>query len=121
MKKRTWLALVASLVWIALGWGMGEAEAQQIAAGYRVSGGSTVIVLSDEALSKLLTKHDRLFISLGLQRDFFRQANPLNQPDPSQPVVIEAQRFQVEEAELDRAIERLGRLIREAERERRPK
>jgi hypothetical protein len=97
--------------------GVGEAAAQQIVAGYAVAGGSTVIILTDPALSNLITKHDRLFISLGIQRDFFRRNNPLNPANPYQPVVIEAQRFQVEEAELDRAIQRLGQLIRDAEKE----
>jgi hypothetical protein len=110
-------ARFAFIAWMLLGLGVGKAGAQDIVARFRVAGGSTVIILSDEALSKLITKHDRLFISLGIQRDFFRQNNPLNQADPNQPVVIEAQRFQVEEAELDRAIERLGQLIREAEKE----
>lgn len=115
MKRLVWLVLVP---WMVLGLGVEQTSAQQVLAGFRVVGGSTVIILSDEALSKLLTKHDRLFISLGIQREFFRQANPLNQPDLPQPVLIEAQRFRGEEAELDRAIERLGRLIREAERQR---
>lgn len=66
----------------------------------------------------LISKHDRLFISLGMEREFFRQTNPLNQPGMYQPVVIEAQRFQVEEVELSRAIQRLGQMIREAEKER---
>jgi len=112
MKPPIWFALIA---WALLGWSVGEGAAEQIVAGYTVSGGSTVIVLADETFSKLITKHDRLFISLGIRRDFFRQNNPLNQADPTQPVVIEAQRFQVEEAQLDRAIQRLGELIREAE------
>jgi len=114
MKTPAWFALI---VWMLLGLGVGKASSQGVVAGFRVAGGSTVIILFDEALSKLLTKHDRLFISLGIQRDFFRQQNPLNQVNPFQPVVIEAQRFRGEEVELDRAIERLGRLIRETERE----
>jgi hypothetical protein len=75
--------------------------------------------LNNEAFSKLITKRDRLFRSLGIQRDFFRQNNPLNQGDPPRPVMIEAQRFRAEEGEIDRAIQCLGRLIRDAEEERR--
>lgn len=108
---------LAFCLWALVGWGIGGAAAQQIVAGYTVAGGSTVIILTDQALSNLVTKHDRLFISLGIQRDFFRRSNPLNPANPYQSVVIEAQRFQVEEAELDRAIQRLGQLIREAEKE----
>jgi hypothetical protein len=95
--------------------GIGESSAQRIIAGYTVSGGSTIIVIKGDGFDKLITKHDRLFISLGVRRDFFRQTNPLNQADSYSPVVFEAQRFNVEEVELDRAIERLGRLIREKE------
>lgn len=100
-----------------LGWGIGEAAAQQIVARYAVAGGSTVIVLTDPVVSKLATAHDRLFISLGIQRDFFRQSSPINPVDPHQPVIFEAQRFRVEEAQLDLAIRRLGELMRQAETE----
>ena len=102
-----------------LGWEDVQVSAQSIVAGYTVSGGSTVIIITDESFVNLISKHDRLFISLGMEREFFRQTNPLNQPGMYQPVVIEAQRFQVEESDLDRAIQRLGQLIREAEKERR--
>ena len=110
-------ARFAFIAWMFLGLGVEKVGAQDVVAGFRVAGGSTVIILSDEALSKFLTKHDRLFISLGIQRDFFRRQNLPNQVSPFQLVVIEAQRFRGEEVELDRAIERLGHLIREAERE----
>jgi len=102
---------------VLLGWGTGEAAAQQIVARYAVAGGSTVIVLTDPAVSELITAHDRLFISLGIQREFFRQSSPLSPVSPYQPVVFEAQRFPVEEAQLDQAIRRLGELIRQAEQE----
>jgi hypothetical protein len=100
-----------------LGLGVERVGAQDVVVGFRLTGGSTVIIISDESLSRFLTKHARPFISLGIQRDFLGQRNPLNQPDPFQPIVIEAQRFGSEDVELDRVIERLGRLIRDAERE----
>ena len=109
-KNNCWFALV---VWMLLGLGVGEAGAQGPVARFRVVSGSTVIVISDQALGRLLINRDRLFLSLGTQRDSLRQRNPLNQ----QLLVIEAQRFGGEGIEVDGAIERLGRLIREAERE----
>ena len=114
MKRLIWLVLVAGIL---AAWPVGEAAAQHMVAGFGVSGGSAVIILRDDAVSRLLTKHDRLFISLGIQREFFRQNDPLNQANAPAPVIIEAQRFQVEQAELDQAIQRLGRLIREADKE----
>lgn len=110
-------ARFAVIAWMLLGWPVGEVAAQNIVTGFRVVGGSTVIVITDPAVSRLLTKHDRLFIGLGTDRDFLRQ----QQLTPIQAIVIEAQRFGGEEAELDRTIERLGRLIREAEREKNEK
>src|SRR4030067_1286078 len=104
MKKAA--VLIVFFLWVLLTTGIGETPAQQIIAGYTVSGGSTIIVIKGEGLDRLVTKHDRLFISLGIRRDFFRQTNPLNQGDSYSPVVFEAQRFNVEEVELDRAIER---------------
>ena len=100
-----------------LGWGIGEAAAQQIVARYAVTGGSTVIILTDPAVNKLVTAHDRLFISLGIQREFFRQSSPVGSAEPYHPVVFEAQRFRIEEVQLNQAIQRLGELIRQAERE----
>jgi len=113
MKKAA--VLTVFCLWVLLATGIGETPAQQIIAGYTVSGGSTIIVIKGDGFEKLVTKHDRLFISLGVQRDFFRQTNPLNQGGSYSPIVFEAQRFNVEEVDLDRAIERLGRLIREKE------
>ena len=114
MRTTACFTLVA---WVLVGLGVGEAGAQSPVARFRVVSGSTVIVISDEALGRLLINRDRLFLCLGIQQDCLRQRNPLNQANPFQPFVIEAQRFLGEEAELDRTIERLGRLIREAERE----
>ena len=114
MRTTACFALVA---WMLLGLGVGEAGAQGPVARFRVASGSTVIVISDEALGRLLINRDRLFLCLGIQQDCLRQRNPLNQVNPFQPLVIEAQRFGGEGIELDGIIERLGRLIREAERE----
>ena len=66
-------------------------------------------LLAGEHSLTLTGRMDRLFIT---RRAFFRQRNPLNQPDQSQPIVIEAQRFGSEEVELGQANERMGRLIR---------
>ena len=100
-----------------LGWGIGEAAAQQIVARYAVTGGSTVIILTDPLVSNFVTTHDRLFISLGIQREFFRRSSPVGSAEPYQPVVFEAQRFRIEEAQLGQAIQRLGELMRQAEKE----
>ena len=103
---------------IVLGWGVRQGVAQQhIPAEFTLSGGSLIVVVSEDSLTKLLTQHDRLFISLGIRRDFFWRNNPLNRGDRPHAVVLEARRFRIEEAELDRAIERLGRLIREMDKE----
>ena len=110
MKTSAWFAFIA---WMLLGLGVREAGAQGPVAGFRVAGGSTVIIISNDALGRLLINRDRIFLSFGIQRDFIRQRNRLDQ----QILVIEAQRFAGEGLELDGAIERLGRLIREAERE----
>ena len=114
MRTSAWFAFLA---WMLLGLGVGEAGAQGPAGGFGVAGGSTVIIISDEALGRRLINRNRLFLSLGIQRDSLRQRNPLNQANPFQLLVIEAQRFGSEGIELDGIIERLGRLIREAERE----
>jgi len=108
---------IACCLWALLGWGIGEAAAQPIVAGYTVADGAAVIVLADPALAKLTTTHGRLFIGLGTQRDVCRQSALPDRADPSRPVVIEVRRFQVDEVELNRTIERLGRLIRESEKE----
>lgn len=114
MRTSAWFAFIA---WMLLGLGVGEAWAQGPVAGFRVAGRSTVIVISDEALGRLFINRDRLFLSLGTRRDFLRQRSPLNQANSFQPLIIEAQRFGAEGVEVDGLIERLGRLIREAERE----
>ena len=109
--------IVAFWFCVCLGWSIGETAAQQIVARYAVTGGSTVIILTDPAVNKLVTAHDRLFISLGIQREFFRQSSPVGSAEPYRPVVFEAQRFRIEEAQLSQAIQRLGELIRQAEKE----
>ena len=118
MRISAWFVLIA---WMLLGVGQEEAGAQGSIARFRVGGGSTVILISDEALGRLLVNRDRLFLSLGIERDSLHQGNPFNQPNAILPVMIEAQRFGGEGRELDGAIERLGRLIREAEREKNKK
>jgi hypothetical protein len=110
-------AQLALIVWILLGWRMGSVSAQDIGTRFKVVGGSSVIVITDPTVGRLLTKHDRIFIGLGTHRDFLRQ----QQASPVQAIVIDAERFGGEEAELDRTIERLGRLIREAESEKNEK
>lgn len=114
MRTTAWFAFIA---WMLLARGVGETAAHGPVAGFRVAGGSTVIVISNEALVRRLINRHRVSFSLGIQRDSLRQGDPLNQAVPLQPLVIEAQRFGGEGIELDGVIERLGRLIREAERE----
>ena len=109
--------IVAFCLLTCLGWDIGETAAQQMSARYAVTGGSTVIILTDPAVSNFVTAHDRLFISLGIQREFFRQSSPVGSAEPHQPIVFEAQQFRIEEAHLNQAIQRLGELIRQAEKE----
>ena len=118
MRTIAWIAFIA---WMLLGLAVRDAGAQGSVARFRVAGGSTVIIISDDALGRLLINRDRLFLSLGTQREFLRERNPLTQADPFRFLVIEAQRFGGEGIEVDGAIERLGRLIREAEREKNEK
>jgi hypothetical protein len=72
-------------------------------------------LLGTEQAITLKGRVDQVFITLGTHADFLRERSSLAKP--LQLIVIEPPRSETDEVELDRVIERLGRLIRDAERE----
>lgn len=81
-------------------------------------GGWVGFLVTDGDLAKRLTKQDLFFLGLELRRRVFQQYGPLSQIERQMPVVVLPDPSLAHSAELDQAIQRLGRLIREADRER---
>jgi len=77
---------------------------------------SVCFVFPDGKLAERLTKQDLFFLGLELRRRVFQQFGPLSQAEQEAPVVVLPDSSTAQAAELDQAIARLGRLIREAER-----
>jgi hypothetical protein len=80
-------------------------------------GGWVGFFVTDGELAKRLTKQDLFFLGLELRHRVFQQYGPLSQTEPQMPVVVLPDPSPVHAVELDQAIERLARLIRDAERE----
>jgi len=79
-------------------------------------GDAVCFVFPDGRLADRLTRQDLFFLGLELRRRVFQQPGPLSPAEPSPPVVVLPDSGPANAAELDQAIQRLGRLIRDAER-----
>lgn len=107
------LLLTLIVLLIAIVEGSPSASAGQLFA-FHGAGWKSFVVL-DDALVNRLTEHDLTLLRLALQRHLFREMSPLSR-ETQQPAAAVFQQPS-DNAELDQVIQRLGILIREAERE----
>lgn len=111
MGRRIPALILASLIGLALAVPAGAGEPTVFRAN-----DSVCFVFPDGKLVERLTKQDLFFLGLELRRRVFQEHGPLSQLEPQPPVVVLPDDSAAHAAELNQAIERLGRLIREAER-----
>ncbi len=72
-------------------------------------------VVLDDALVNRLSEHDLTLLRLALQRQLFREISPLSRETQQPAAIVVLQPS--DQPELDQLVQRLGALIRDAERQ----